>query len=112
MNEPGMAKRLFLYAETVGIPTRDPSEVIPLIIMQGKAERNRDALLILGLSNVISTAFGKGSMDPWLDQMYPKDEREKGKRASEKEKALQTEMAMAMKMRMLSDRFEIREVRE
>lgn len=101
-----------MYAESVGIPTRVPSEVIPLIIMRGKAERNRDALLILGLSNVVSTAFGKGSMDPWLDQMYPRDEREKSKRETEKEEALRTEMAMVMKMKQLSDRFDIVEVRE
>lgn len=107
-----MARRLLLYAESVGIPTRVPSEVIPLIIMRGKAERNRDALLILGLSNVISTAFGKGSMDPWLDQMYPQYEREKSKRETEKEEALRTEMAMIMKMKQLSDRFDIVEVRE
>lgn len=109
----GAGHRMLHLARSMGVSPEVPtSETIPLLIAIIKADRDARVTNIMGMSNIISTAFGKGSMDPWLDMMYSPSERARGRMEREKQEAVQTEMATVMKMKMLADRYDIKEVRE
>ena len=97
----------------MGVPEEAPlSEYIPLMLSIVKADRDIRASNIMGIANIVSTAFGKGSMEPWLDMMYSPSERERSRQERIRQEAVQTEMATAMKLKLLSERYNVREVRE
>lgn len=107
-----MGRRLILLAESMGIPTSDPSEVTSLIIAKGRADIEADARLVGGFANVLATAFGKQRGTEWFESLQPPHEAERLKRArAERDELLRTK-AMLNKIQMMSARYEIQEVRE
>lgn len=107
-----MGHRLILLAESMGVPTSDPSEVSALIIARGRADVEADVRLVSGIANVLATAFNKQRGTEWFESLHPPRETERMKRMKAERDELLRARAMLHKVQMMSERYDIQEVRE
>ena len=96
----------------MGIPTSDPSEVVPLIIASSRSRKEEEMELVSGIANLLATAFGKAKGTEWAESLVPPRELERMKREREERDELLRAKAMLMKIQMMADRYDISEVRE
>lgn len=110
IRSPGLGGRILALARTKGVDITDPSLVVPLLIAQAKAQAEHDARLMSGMACVIASAFGKPSMQEWLDTLVPPQEAQELKRARADRDAELRNRAMVAKIQMMAGRFDIQEV--
>lgn len=110
--KPGVGARALLLAKSMGIDVSEPSQVIPLMIAQARAQAEHDVRLMSGFACVIASAFGKPSMQDWLESLAPPAEVARIKRQRENRDAELRNRAMLAKVRMMAERFDITEVHE
>lgn len=108
----GAGARTLALARTMGIDCDAPALVIPLMMAQEQARREDDLRLVSGFAYVVASSFGKASMADWMDSLYPPAHILEQKKAKEERDQEMRARAMAVRLQMMADRYEITEVRE
>lgn len=107
-----MGHRILLLAQSLGIPTSDPSEVIPLLMARSKAERESYITMVSGYAYVLASAFGKADMNEWVRSLLSPSERVQVEKARKEQDDILRNKAMLMKIQMMAEKYNIKEVRE
>ena len=112
--KPGFGKRLLALAQMEGIPPSIPlSETVPLLIVKMKARRDERAMDYIGYALAASVPLGgREALEGYIQSMYSPAEAERMKPQKKDDKDLANEMARAMRIRMMADKYGIKEVRE